>query len=424
MTTRLLPTLYFALAHVALSCAFAAVAFSPDSFDGFFYHPHMLAVVHLVTLGWITASVLGALYVVAPLALRTSLNVTWVDYAAFALVTIGVVGMVAHFWIVEYRGMAWSAATAAMGILTVGIRTVPAFARAPVPRAVRLHIILAFANIAIAATMGVLLGINKTTPVLPGRALDHVFAHAHLAAIGWAAMMVVGIGYRLLPMVLPSAMPSGPILFATAALLEGGLLVLFIAFTLHSALLWPGAALLVAGFAVFVGHVVWMLRHPRPRPPAIRRPDPAVLHAGAAFLSLIAACAVGIWLSRAATSAATLRWTTVYGALGLIGFLAQMVVAMEGRLLPLFAWYWAMQRAGGRVPVVSPHQMAWHPAQLVVAALFVGGVPTLACGFGFEAPIVLRLGALMLLGAALLNATQVAVIIRHAWLRPRATAGS
>lgn len=422
MTSRLLPTLYFALAHMALSCAFAAVAFRPDSFGGFFYHPHMLAVVHLVTLGWITASVLGSLYIVGPLALRTPLNVTWIDYAAFVLVTTGVIGMVAHFWIVEYRGMAWSAATAAAGIITVGIRTVPVLLRAPVQRAVRVHIMLAFVNIAIAATMGVLLGINRTTPVLPGRALDHVFAHAHLAAIGWASMMVVGMAYRLLPMVLPSAMPSGRTLYITAALLEGGLLALFAAFTLHSALLWPGAILLIAGFAAFVGHVFWMLRHPRPRPPAIRQPDPAVLHAGAAFLSLIAACVAGAWLSRATPSSATLRMATVYGVLGLVGFLAQMVIAMEGRLLPLFAWYWALQRRGpGGVP---PHQMAWRPGQLIVAVLFMSGVPTLATAFWLESPNLLRTGAGMLFVAVLLNACEAVVILRHAWHRPRASAGT
>jgi hypothetical protein len=68
--------------------------------------------------------------------------------------------------------------------------------------------------------------------------------------------------------------------------------------------------------------------------------------------------------------------------------------------------------------------MPWHPAQLLVAALFILGVPALACGFGLDAPILLRIGAMMLLGAALLNATQVAVIVRHAWLRPRLPAGT
>ena len=33
----------------------------------------------------------------------------WLDYAAFALVVTGIVGMVAHFWLERYSGMAWSA---------------------------------------------------------------------------------------------------------------------------------------------------------------------------------------------------------------------------------------------------------------------------------------------------------------------------
>src|SRR3954469_20234319 len=108
---RLLPLLYFGVAHVALAIAFAAVALDPRGVSGFFYHSRMLAIVHLVTLGWITASILGSLYVVGPIAFRVRFPATWVDYTAFALVVFGIIGMVAHFWINEYGGMAWSAAT-------------------------------------------------------------------------------------------------------------------------------------------------------------------------------------------------------------------------------------------------------------------------------------------------------------------------
>ena len=34
--------------------------------------------------------------------------------------------------------------------------------------------------------------------------LSAAFAHAHLAAIGWAVMMVVGLSYRLIPMIVPA----------------------------------------------------------------------------------------------------------------------------------------------------------------------------------------------------------------------------
>ena len=102
---RLLPVLYFGAAHVALALAFGAVALDPRGVSGFFYHSRMLGIVHLVTLGWITASILGPLYMVGPIALRMWIPATWLDYTAFVLVLIGIVGMVAHFWIQDYAGM-------------------------------------------------------------------------------------------------------------------------------------------------------------------------------------------------------------------------------------------------------------------------------------------------------------------------------
>ena len=55
---------------------------------------------------------------------------------------------------------------------------------------------LAFLNILGAATLGVLIGFDKVYHFLPGFVLANVFAHAHLAALGWATMMVVGVAFR------------------------------------------------------------------------------------------------------------------------------------------------------------------------------------------------------------------------------------
>ena len=66
---------------------------------------------------------------------------------------------------------------------------------------------LAFFNILVAAILGVLIGFDRVYHFLPGFVLANVFVHAHLAALGWATMMVIGVAYRLLPMILPAAMP-------------------------------------------------------------------------------------------------------------------------------------------------------------------------------------------------------------------------
>jgi cbb3-type cytochrome oxidase subunit 1 len=205
---RLLPVLYFGVAHVAFAVACLAVALDPRGVSGFFYHSRIVAIVHLVTLGWISASILGSLYVVGPVAMRVSIPATRLDYTAYALAVVGIIGMVAHFWIEEYGGMAWSALAVGAGIVLVGSHVARRLRRAPLPRAITAHVMLAFVNILAAATLGVLIGFDKVYHFLPGFVLANVFAHAHLAALGWATMMVVGVAYRLLPMILPAAMPA------------------------------------------------------------------------------------------------------------------------------------------------------------------------------------------------------------------------
>lgn len=123
---RPLPLLYIGTAHASLALALASVAWWPRAGTGFSYHSWMVALVHLVTLGWITLSILGALYIVGPMALRMPIPARRGDYAAYALLVIGLVGMVAHFWIGEFGGMAWSAGTAACGILYVMVRVMAA----------------------------------------------------------------------------------------------------------------------------------------------------------------------------------------------------------------------------------------------------------------------------------------------------------
>ena len=110
-----LPLLYVAFAHVSLLAALMVVAVDPRGVSGFFYHPRMLAVVHLITLGWISSSILGWIRVVGPLALRMAVPVTGADYWAYACVVIGTSGMVSHSWLETFDGMAWSAAMTLVG---------------------------------------------------------------------------------------------------------------------------------------------------------------------------------------------------------------------------------------------------------------------------------------------------------------------
>jgi len=375
----------------------------------------MAGLVHLVTLGWISTSILGALYIVGPLAMRLPMRAAALDYLAFACMTVGTAGMVGHFWVDRYNGMPHAAVLVLVALILVAAKLLPRLVGARVQGAVKVHLFLAFANILAAGGLGLLLAIDKVKSLLPSSGLSLVYAHAHLAALGWACMVVAGVGYRLLPMVLPSAMPQGRSLHASAILLEAGAAGLFVAFLTGGTWIAIPAILSAAGLGAFLWQVGWMKRNPRRRPAGLPRPDYGTLQALSSMAYLAAAAALGLYLAFAPVTERSLKIAGVYGVLGLLGFLSQMVAGIGGRLLPLFAAVYANANIGATGNVIQPYRLAHRGAQAAATILWAAGVPALAASLYAESPAWISASAWSLLTATALAAWNTTRVLRHAY---------
>lgn len=411
---RRLPLLYFGFAHLCLAAAFALVALDPRGVAGFWYHPKMVAVVHLVTLGWITSSILGAVYMIGPMALRMPMPSRAPDRWAFGLFATGVIGMVIHFWIAEHSGMAWSAGMVTLAVSRVAWRVLRALPAAPIQPAVKLHFALGFVNFLLAAAAGLLLALDKMFHFLPGYVLANVAAHAHLAALGWALMIVMGAGYRLLPMLLPAAMPEGKSLWASALLLEAGVLGLAAGLVVRSR--WAGlfAVVAVAGILSFLREIRWMVRNPRPAPKDLRKPDLGIIHVAQAFGCLVLAAGLGLALVLSPPAAWKVPAALVYGVLGLVGFLAQMVIGVNDRLLPLFSWLTAYAGDAFRTVPPSPHILPSRAIQAWTLGLWSAGVPLLAAALALDRPAWLAFAGWALFAAVVLDGVGAARVVTRA----------
>jgi hypothetical protein len=301
-------------------------------------------------------------------------------------------------------------------VLHVAVRAWRGLAVAVVPRAVKLHVALAFANMVAAAAFGAVIGMNRLSGWFTWSPLALAYAHAHLAAIGWAVMMAVGLAYRLVPMVLPSRMPDGASTAISAVLLQAGVVVLVVAFTLGSAWVIAGALLIAGGLAAFLAHLRMMLRSRLPPPAELPRPDWPTWQTRASFAWLVVTVLIGVALSAPRVDEAGagngLRW--IYGTLGLIGFLSQIVVGIQGRLLPLHAWYRAFQAAGLVQPVRSAHSLGSPALAAAVFATWTAGVPVLAIGFAASAAWLVSAGSGLLFAAVVLNGWRGWSIVRSA----------
>jgi hypothetical protein len=409
-----IPLAYFAFAHAGLALACLALVVDPGLPGAYFYHPRMVALVHLVTIAWLSGSILGAFYIVAPLALRVPMPAARMDWIAFASFAIGATGMITHFWIGEYNGMAWSAGLVVAAIGWVAIRAWRGLPHAAAPWPIALHVALAFFNILAAAMLGIVIGIARSHWTLHVSPLAITFAHAHLAAIGWVTMMVVGLAYRLIPMMVPAPMPAGRGLALSAILIQLGLTIVVVTLVWPSAWLSVGAITIAAGLLSFALRIRQALAHRLPRPPALPRRDWSTWQAHAALLWLLVAVALGIALSVRESNAYRVELSWCYGVAGLVGFLAQIVVGIQGRLIPLYAWY---RRFAARSGTALPRAANELPSPAFARAIFLSwlaGVPALAMGLAGQYQLLIAIGAGLLFCGVVTNAVYAAYLFRKA----------
>ena len=409
-----LPLAYYLAAHAAFSAALLVLIADPTLTGASFYQPRVVALVHLLTLGWLTGSILGSLYIVGPLALRLPMRAGKADWIAFGSFVSGTSGMVAHFWINTYDGMAWSALLVIGAVGWVGGRVARGLDSARISWAVCLHVVLAFFNILAAAALGIAIGLDRSRGFLAVSPLSAMFAHAHIAAVGWVTMLVIGLSYRLIPMMLPGRMPTGRWLALSAVLIQSGLIALTVQLLMDSTFVWLGALIIVGGVASFIIRVRSMVTSRLPRPPASPARDWSTWQVHVALMWLLVAVSSGLVLSFGPPDDYRLPLMWTYGLAGLIGFLAQMVAGMQGRLVPLYAWYRAYARTG-ETPAKAANAL---PSATFARSIFLCwavAVPLLARGLPHADHFAIRWGAVVLLAGLGLGAAHMISMLRRAF---------
>jgi hypothetical protein len=296
-------------------------------------------------------------------------------------------------------------------VLHIAVRAWLGLRGSPVPWPVKLHVALAFANMMLASVFGMVVGLNRIYGWFAWSPMSAAFAHAHLGAVGWAVMMVVGLSYRLIPMIVPAEMPNRRSMAVSAVLLEIGTLGLAIALITRSAWTTVAAGVIVAGIGSFVYQVRQIIGRTLPAPPALPRPDWATWQTHLAFIWLLLAACTGFLLTLPVPVSWIIGLGWLYGTAGLVGFLAQIVVGIQGRLLPLYGWYRLMESNHMQPPARSVHTLARHGLSKAVLVMWTIGVPSLVFGLLSGSHSMIAMSCAVLLGGVALNASHVLTII-------------
>lgn len=349
---------------LSLVLATAWLFFKREYLLEYFYFSQLLALTHLLTLGFLSSLMMGVLHRLSPTLLGVEPSSYWVGRAQFAFYFIGVWGMISHFWMGESRGMSWSTFLVfAAGVLQVwnfrGLFRVTGKSAWPAR-----FVVAALVYFLLAATLGIFLGLLKgydvRAPILTTHYIDNVFAHAHIAGVGWIAMMIFGVELKLVPTSFGAARFM-PLRFA---LLNIGTLGVAFAFLTERS---------VAPFAVLLAFAfVWQAWGPARALLKGRASEWELLP----LALLLLAAASGVVLSLGwpdAADPARGRVQLAYGFLAVFGFMVLTVVTVAFKLFPMWVWKERFQKDFGKKPV--PGMKELHSEKLRVfanLAIFTG----------------------------------------------------
>lgn len=378
--------------------AFVGVTYVSKDLTGFFYHPRILAITHLITLGWISANMLGAIYIAAPMTLQLWLPAGRLDYILFGSFAIGVSGIVTHFWIFSPLGIAGSGACIYAAFLGVAIRVVSGLRKAKAPGFVKMHILFSFINILIAALWGILIALSKKYFSLPTPFTSNLYAHIYLAAIGWVLLMVFGFSYRLIPMFLPGEPAKGLFPWISGIFVESGVLGLFLCLLIKPEYILLPVIVLLIGTTVFLWLTLQTVLKPKPIPPPVpEKPDLSILHILSSFLWLIIAAIVGLVILYSEPTEETMRLTLAFGFCGLIGSFSQIIVGMRPKLLAIFTWYHVFSKTQTTENLPRPIDMNKRGLQKITFVFWTAGSVIFATAIWKAYPAAIEVGAVFVL---------------------------
>jgi len=407
-----LPIHFFVLAIVSFAVGLAMAPWVVPKAIVFFYQPGVLALVHTFTLGWITAVMMGVMYRYVPALTRRAIPFPRLGMPQLVLYAIGASGIVTHFALGSWDGV-WSAAIVA--ILSMVLFAVNMFACLG-PRLGRgvaeTGMFVGIGFLIAAAVIGFLLALDKTVGFLGGELIGNLAAHAHLAAVGWVALTICAVSYRMLPaFLLPkTAIPRIAVLqLYGLAVGAAGLSVGLIAGTRGSAFWGAAVAVALVSYVVTVGRIVRDRRMPI---------DWAAGHAIAGITWMLAACGLGpglAWLG--ASSEGGARIASAYGLIGLMGFFSNFIIGMSYHLFPGFV---SRARTAIRWRAMTVAELGFKGPRSIVFVAFNGGIAILAAGFIAANVILAEAGTVSMAAGGLVYAAGMLRTLSYAYRRAQA----
>jgi|APTNR8051073442_1049403.scaffolds.fasta_scaffold00181_8 hypothetical protein len=377
-----IPLRFFGTAVLSHAVAWAGVVIVADALPLHQGGPGPVAAAfHVLTVGVLLATAMGASLQMLPVALGRAAPATWLCNAVYVLLILGGIALVCGFAASWVEIIAIGAGLLALAATVYAAVVAAVLWAAPGLRLVRAHVWAALGCLGAGLVLALLLALDYGRAFLPDHAALAV-VHMTLVAYGFLGILALGLSQILIPMFAITEPAEGPLPLAALVLGLAGVVTAVAALLAgEPGLVAAGAALGLAALGCHVGHVEAMLARRMRR----RLGGEFQLIRGSWLMlapALVAAAGLALDLMPETVPA-------LFGFLTLFGWLLSLVMGVQSRILPFLG---SMHVLRGHARPVAPTKLVDDRCLRIHRWCHFGAIVLVAAGITADQPTIIRLG--------------------------------
>jgi hypothetical protein len=411
------------IAHYISSALFFLIIsilliFSNEAFIGHYFHPKILAIVHLSTLGWITLIIMGSLYQLIPVLTNKKIHSPLLAFIVYLFMLIGTVMLSISFWTFDIGYVIEIAAC----FLFIGITLFLVNILLTVKDSKEENIEIDFIQASmfwfwLTAFIGALLAFNFKFIFLPKEHLYYLKIHAHIGLVGWFLCLIIGVASKLIPMFLLSGKLNTKVLTYSYYIINLGLLGFII-----DALFYNGMNRVVVYFVIVFLGILFFLSYIAKafKTRARKKLDINLKYSFISFFLIFIPIILWVFLKANLISEKELEQqvsTAIVYSL-LFGFITFLVLGQSFKNLAFIVWLKKYQEISGKVKTPLPKNLYSEKTTKVQLYIYVISFVTILSGILVSNSLCIEIGAVFLLLTAVLYNFNIFKIILHKALTP------
>jgi hypothetical protein len=362
-----------------------------------------LAAIHLLALGVLVTTAIGASVQLLPVATRRTLHAVWPIKLVFWLTVPGMIALVGGMHTAQMNILIPAAIIVTAGLLLFGGLLADNLRRAGSLPVVGAYGWAALAALVLVAVLGTMLAINEDVGILP----DHgavALAHLILGGFGFMGLLVLGFSHILVPMFAMASAPAKRPSFVSFTIVFTALVLGTLGALIGSREVLAAATLV--GLAAAAMHLWLMYRVLKTG--MRKRLGLSFVLVRAAWIMLPATLLIGL---AALYDLAGPNGATLFGFMMLFGWLLTFLFAILQRIMPFLASMFVTPPARGGTAIVA--ELSGSPVLKFHAICHAVALALLAIAIVLDDAAVARVGSIIGLAGALAFAWFTADVIRR-----------